>query len=449
MPKITDPDLLIVGTNLTIDTGAKTIALNAAGSLVAKDGVTLQALYSKLIDLWATPTYKPFDFPMYTIDARSGQFQLGTDGAAFNGWTFANDATRQMIRDGGWSEFSAAGALRRQYVGAVALASGFPAGAQFYYQRSSTGAAINFTFTDAPNEGVQVFGDASNGNFDNRTYFKMFCREPSYTFDDAVLSDIGETGTGAFKISLPISVGSDLKITANDAAMSGAPYSGITATYFGTDQNRTIGGGSYPFRVIVNGNSATLEQIYTKLQFLLRQDSDIDAGAGTVNGKTANALAYFVGDTLYTTQGVFIENIQAADLNRIVFLDQNGVQRTYPFASAGTLNFNSFLVGGYYTMYFTALPGAGNDYGEAGAVVVDDNAGTDISGTISSGSLAFTFDYDGNVQGGRTAGVDAAVTIVAGRPGFAKPVVATGTITRSKGISISLVAEQDRGYVNP
>jgi integrase len=59
----------------------------------------------------------------------------------------------------------------------------------------------------------------------------------------------------------------------------------------------------------------------------------------------------------------------------------------------------------------------------------------------------FTFDYDGNVQGGRTAATEAAVTVVAGRPGYAKPVVATGTITRSKGISISLVAEQDRGYI--
>jgi hypothetical protein len=245
-------------------------------------------------------------------------------------------------------------------------------------------------------------------------------------------------------------VGSDLKITANDAAMSGAPYSGIDVEYFGTNQNRTIGGGSYPFRVIVDGNSATLEQIYTKLQYLLRQTGDIDAGAGNVTGKTANALAYFVGDTLYTTQGVFIENIQPADLNRVVFLDQNNVQRTYPFASAGTLNFNAALTAGgtgYFRMYFSTLPGASNDYGEGGAVTVDDNAGADIAGTITAGSIPFTFDYDGNVQGGRTAGTDAAVTVVAGNPGSAKPVVATGTISRSKGISITLTAETDRAYI--
>jgi hypothetical protein len=39
------------------------------------------------------------------------------------------------------------------------------------------------------------------------------------------------------------------------------------------------------------------------------------------------------------------------------------------------------------------------------------------------------------------------VTVVAGNKGVAKPVVATGVISRSKGIVIGLVAEQDRAYV--
>jgi hypothetical protein len=453
MAKITDPDDLVVSTNLAIDTGAKTFTLSVGGALTsAKEGVTLNALWAKFIDLWATPTYQPFPFPMNLLDARSGQFIFGQDpGGANNGWKPANDATRQMLRDGGWSEYSSGGALQRQHVGIVALASGFPSGAQFYYQRASSGSAINFTFTDSPNEGIQVFGDASNGNFDTRTFFKLFSREPSYTFDDAALGDVGETGTGAYKVSLPIAVGTDLKISDIDANVAAnAPFTGITATYYGTDQNRTIGGGSYPFRVIVEGNSATLEQIYTKLQYLLRQNADIDTGAGTVTGKTANALAYFVGDTLYTTQGVFIENIQSNDTNRIVFLDQNSVQRSYPYVAAGALNFNAALTAGgtgYYKLFFTTLPGASNDYGESGAVVVDNDAAADIAGTISAGSISFTFDYDGNVQGGRTAGTDAAVTLVAGNPGSAKPVVVTGTITRAKGISFTATAETDRGYL--
>jgi hypothetical protein len=453
MAKIIDGDDLVVGTEITLDTSGKTFTLAAAGNLVAKDGVTLQALYSKFIKLWETATYNKYPFPMYAIDALSGQFQFGTDGGSYNGWKPANDTTRQMLRDGGWSEYSAAGVLNRQYVGIVALASGFPAGAQFYYQKASGGAAANFTFTDSPNQGIQVYGDAANGDFDNRTYFKIFCREQGYTFDDASLTDVGATGTGAFKVSLPVAVGGDLKITAADGAMTGAPYSGIDITYYGADQSKTIGAGSYPFRKIIDGNNATLEQIYTKIQYLLRQDSDIDAGAGTVNGKTENSLCYFVGDTLYTTQGVFIENIQANDLNRIVFLDQNSAQRTYPYSSAGSLVFNSFLSSGstgYYRMYFAnddAGSNLGYDYGTADAITVKDKDNNDIAGAINAGSISFTYDYDGNVQrGAGSDGDDAPVVVVAGNKGVAKPVVATGTITRAKGITISLVAEQDRAY---
>jgi hypothetical protein len=230
--------------------------------------------------------------------------------------------------------------------------------------------------------------------------------------------------------------------------MTNAPYSGITVTYYGSDQNKTIGAGSYPFRIVVNGNNATLEQIYTKVQYLLRQDSDIDAGAGTVTGKTANELMYFVGDTLVTTQGVFVENIQANDLNRIEFYDYNNVKRTYPYSAAGTISFNTPLVSGgtgYYRMYF--LDTATGDYGSASAITVNDKDGVPIAGTITGSSISFTFDYDGNTQGGRTAGQDAAVVIVAGNKGSAKPVVVNGTITRAKGISFTCTAEQDRAYV--
>lgn len=293
MPMIQDPDDLIVGTNLILDTTARTFDLVVGGLLVAKDGVDGNALWSKFVDLWATSTYQPFPFPMNKIDNRSGQYVFGRDpGGTFNGWKPANDTTRQRVRNSGWSEFSVAGVLNRQYVGMVGLASGFPAGAQFYYQRANGGPAINFTFTDAPNEAIQVFGDAGNGAFDTRSAFKIYCREYNYTYDAKDLAAIAETATGAFKLALPISVNAETgKVVANDATVAAnAPYTGITATYFGADQNRLIGGINYPFRRIIAGNGGTLEQIYTKAQYLLRQSGDIDAGAGTVVGKTADQL---------------------------------------------------------------------------------------------------------------------------------------------------------------
>lgn len=72
MAKITSQSQLVVGTEIVIDEAAKTIQLLEAGNLIFKDGVTLQAVYSKLVSLWATSTYQDSPFPMYAIDALSG-----------------------------------------------------------------------------------------------------------------------------------------------------------------------------------------------------------------------------------------------------------------------------------------------------------------------------------------------------------------------------------------
>lgn len=459
MAKITSKSQLNVGTEIVIDEPNKTIELIAAGNLVAKDGVTLQAVYSKLVDLWATSGYQDSPFPMYAIDALSGQFQIGTDGATFSGWKWKDTSTRNMLRDGGWSEYSSGGVLNQQFAGFVGLGSVTPATTvQPYYHLNAADAPTNFPFTDQFNVGIKVYGDASNGNFDKRTFAKCFVREYGKKFKSSVLADTGATGTGANKVNFLVSNEDDLKITTllgavqatGDAAMSGAPYNGITVAFYTANQTRTIAGVSRDFKIIIEGNGGTLEQIYAKVQYLLRQNSDINTGgtAGTVTGKTAADLLTFVGDTLVTSQSVFIDDVLSADSNRVEFYDDSNTKRTNLYTAAGTISFNSALVGAgsSYRLMFTAPPGAGNDYGESGAVTVNDATGDPITGTISAASIAFDYDYDGNVQGGFSGGTDRPVTLIGIRPGYGKFVVATGTLTRSKSIALSLVAEQDRVY---
>lgn len=459
MAKIVSKSSLNVGTELVIDETAKTIRLVAAGNLVAKDGVTLQAVYSKLVDLWATSGYQDSPFPLYAIDALSGQFQIGTDGSTYSGWTWFDDATRNMLRDGGWSEYSAAGVLQAQYAGFIGLGSITPANTvQPYYQIAETDAPINFPFTDQFNVGVKVYGDATHGNFDKRTYAKAFCREYGKKFKSSILADTGATGTGANKVNFLVSNEDDLKITTllgavqatGDAVMSGAPYNGITVAYYSANQTRTIAGVSRNFKIIIQGNGGTLEQIYAKIQYLLRQNTDINTGGttGAVTGKTAADLLTFVGDTLVTSQSVYIDGVLSADSNRVEFYDDSNTKRTNLYTASGAMSFNSVLVGAgsSYRLMYAAPPGAGNDYGESGAVTVNNAAGTPITGTISGGSIAFDYDYDGNTQAGYAGGTDRPVVLIGIKPGTGKFAVATGTLTRSKSIALSLVAEQDRVY---
>jgi hypothetical protein len=455
MAKLTSKASLNVGTEIVIDETAKTIQLLAAGNLVFKDGVTLQAVYSKLVDLWATSTYQDSQFPMYAIDALSGQFQIGTDGATYSGWNWADTNTRNALRDGGWAEYNSSGVKTAEYVGAVGLGSITPATTcQPYYHLASTDAATNFPFTDQFNVGVKVYDNVS---LDKRTYFKAFIREYGKKFKSSILADTGSSGTGPFKQNFLVANEDDLKITTllgavqatGDAAMSGAPYSGITVAYYTANQTRTIAGVSRNFKIIIEGNGGTLEQIYAKVQYLLRQNSDINVGgtAGTKTGKIQDELLRFVGDTLVTSQSVFIDDVLSADSNRVQFYDDSNTLRENLYTAAGTMTFNAPLVGAgssYRLMYATG-PGASDDFGESGAITVNDATATPITGTISASSIAFTFDYDGDSAGG-TAGTDKPVVLIGIKPGSGKYVAATGTLTRSKAIALSLVAEADRVY---
>ena len=208
---------------------------------------------------------------------------------------------------------------------------------------------------------------------------------------------------------------------------------------------------------------ATAEQIYERIQYLLRQNVDIDVTDLSVIGKTADLLLRFVGNTLECGtldpvnpngggNGVVIEGFSSADTNRLTFRDNTGVSRSYPFVAVLTLQFGANLVAdpsAKFWVYFSTLPGATNDFGESGALLVNDALGTGMTGTVSAQtSIVKTFNYDANTQGGRTAITDADITVVAIGLTTGQYVRAITTIARSTSNSVSLVAPLERNYQN-
>lgn len=444
MALITDPDLLTQATEVTITPASKTITLNTTGNL-SEDGVTLKALYSFLKEEWKNDTSLiKYPFPMVPITDSS--YEL------VSGWDFADDPTRYLIRSAGWAVVNTSGVKTAIWAGVKTLGS-LESDDQVYYQQANGGAATNFVLTGPVNQAVQIYSDPNGDGsvadgYDRRTVLNLFVREWQQSYASADLADIGYSSISSESYSFPLSSGVDLKVThtENDVETT-APYTGIDITYYATDQNRTIGAGSYPFRVIIDGNDATAEEIYEKVQWSLRQNSDIDAGAGSVIGKTADDLLYFVGDTLKTRAGVYIDNFNASDTNRLVFTDYNGVERIFPYVATLTINFGANLVNdadAVYRVFFTS------GYGTAGAITVEDNDDVPMAGSISgSSSITKTFDYDGNTQGGRTAGTDAAITVVGIGLSTGQYVSTTATIQRSNANSAALVAALERNYANP
>lgn len=482
MALIQDPDDLNQATEVTFDTTAKTIQLSVAGNL-STDGVTLQALYSFTKEEWKNDT-NLIKYPFPFVPITNEQFEF------VNGWTPADTTTIELIRSAGFAVKNTDGSSAEEYAGIITLGT-IGAGDQVYYLQDG-GAPENVVLTGAVNQAVKVYGDASNGNFDYRDQMDLFVREQAKTYADASLTDIGVTTMTYQAYRFPLANQDDLKVTENDTTADAYDVdityldgSGFTAwanstlyaanavvsdggrwyitaaggTSSGTgvaddtgvtdwtaySGERLIGSTYYAFDVIIdadasgNGGEHSAEEIYMNVQSALRKTTDIDAGTGTVRGDTADALLAFVGDTLVTSTGVFIDNFQALDINRLEFYDTSGTKRTFPFVAAGTIAFNANLVSdgsAIYRMYYTS------GFGTAGATLVNDASDNPISGTITSGSISFTYDYDGE------GGVDQDVTVVAIGLGTAQYVLATSTLTRSIQNSISLVSSLERNYSN-
>lgn len=83
------------------------------------------------------------------------------------------------------------------------------------------------------------------------------------------------------------------------------------------------------------------------------------------------------------------------------------------------------------------------------AIVVNDNSGSPITGVVGTLSIPFDFDYDNNVQGGRTAGTNAAVIVRVLGTDTAVNAEGSGTISQGTGISIAVANPLERNYLNP
>jgi hypothetical protein len=390
MALITDPDLLTQDIEVTINPATLTIQLEVAGNLSA-DGATLKAIYSFLKEEWRNdPSLIRYDFPMTPITDE--QMQIGVS-SRNNGWNWADATTRELIRTGGWQEVNNVGTVTSEYVGVISLGT-LNTGTQVYYQQVDGGSTTNFVLEGVVNQAIQVYN--LTGPVDTRGYLKLFAREQGDTYASSQLSDIGVTTMTYQVYRFPLATGDDIKITTADididadsnGVADAAPYNGMSITFHDTPQSRTIGTTSYNFGVIINGNSGTAEEIYEFVQWSLRQTTDIDSDSDSLIGRIAPELLRFVGDTLETLfvenpdgggGGVFIDNFQTADINRLVFRDNTNATRTFPFTANLTINFSSTLQtdsDAIFRVFFTnddAGDNLGNDFATSGATIPRSN----------------------------------------------------------------------------
>lgn len=488
MAKITDPDLLAQGVEVEFITGSKVIKLNTAGDLVnlsGSDGLSFQTLYSFVKEEWKNDANLiKFAFPMTSIT--SEQFEL------INGWNFSGSAigaggavvdtgaSHYYLRDGGWSVVSPnTGENSEEWMNLTTLGAFDNFSDQAYYYQTSSGLITNTVLSGEVNQGIPLYLSGSNPNidFNYRNFFKIYLREQgkTYGFYD-LLTEQNLTALTFRKFALPLTNGNDLNISATDNTITGsAPYTGMAINYYTQSQAVDIGGTNYNFKVEIAANQGTTQQIYEFVQYKLRQTGSIDNRGdikGGVTGSVAEELLEFVGSNLKTKLqtdvggsgqgGVYISNFRSADTNDLTFVDNAGVEQTFPFVAAGQLLFNDNLQNdsdAIYKVFFTnddTGDNTGRDFGTQNAIIIIQNDGTSpLTGSVAtSASRDFDYDYDNNVQRGNAStgsgqGTIVPFTGVALGLSTAQYVVTTGTITRSTTNTINFVAALERNYLNP
>jgi hypothetical protein len=161
-------------------------------------------------------------------------------------------------------------------------------------------------------------------------------------------------------------------------------------------------------------------------------DGNITSATTTFTSASASFVANDV-DALIRIDGA---GAAAADLYTRIASVTNGTTVEVETTAGTTVS------GGNWEIY-------GGDWGERGALLVEDTTPVDMTGNVAGASVALSYDYDGNNQANKGVAVDKPITVVAIGLDIGQYVRATGTIERSASNSVTLVAPLERNYANP
>lgn len=234
---------------------------------------------------------------------------------------------------------------------------------------------------------------------------------------------------------------------------------------------RTLNGVVYSFNWRLYGNAGGLQDCFQWIQRELRRTTDIDGATTMFRGDVNDLLMSFSTPT-GTAINMFIDNLVSDDLNNATKQDINGESRNFAFIAGLTINWNTNFQestdGSRKIVVFfsdpdshAGSPVAGNEFGTAGALIVDDkdSVAMTVSAAEAAGgtSKSFEYDFDNNAQGGRETGPVAAaevtagtsVTVVAIDTEKAQYNKVEGTIKRQNSNIITLAPALERNYSNP
>lgn len=442
-----------------------------ANPLTNFDGITLRALYN-------------FENARRRLNETLRKYKRGIKGSyRFAGaYNFVNGVKldgidRTKLRGSGWIEYAAAGdgetSVDRIYHGVSSLVDIQAATVPYYALVTATDEAtlqaatwINFVRLGDINEAVQVFGstangDATAGSFDYKTR-TLVVRVRSWQYNPGETTSIatGITEFSGFSAGYGVGETSNPANTFTLANVYGgarvAPFTGMSLEKLAAPQVETgfnEANGSFTW-VLNNTGGGTAAQCAAFLDAVTLQDSDVDTGVGTYNGKkgrvwySRNASGKIVTSSIGGA-GLFIEGLSVAEQQNLIFTDNSGATKTYPYFPSVEISVGAIAVSDpnawYRVMYVDGAAGA--DFDTASAVMVQNAAGTDVNGNVAANAvgnkISFAYGYDTDTDAGLPAGVDKAMVVLVEGDGIAGQAIAYFTCTRSPVVAVTCAPSAD------
>lgn len=166
---------LTYGTNCSVNLGTKKFGLTVPS--------TLQNFYSYMIEQWiSNAALKNQDFPITPNGSASFSFDLGWE---WDGSTSIANSSRDGLR------YTNGGTVTAMW--AALLSVGVPAGMQVRYQQQDGLGTTNAQATGNIDQLIQIYGDATHGNFDYRNWLVLKVQAEGYDQAEAVVLDIYPT----------------------------------------------------------------------------------------------------------------------------------------------------------------------------------------------------------------------------------------------------------------
>ena len=324
----------------TVDFGAGAVT----NPLNNTDGITARGLYNFVKqERGSDETLR-----LYPISMRGEYVAAGA-------YSFVNTnklraADLAKIRGSGLLEYQLDGTLDRVFHGVNSLGT-VQSAAQPYYSLLATydeagaqaGTWTDFGRTGAVREVIQTYGEAALENFDYRARELVTrIRQWGYTpVEYTAIGDLALPSLAGFSAGYSHAQSLNAQNAYTLADVYGgaqiSPWTGMTLEELGTPQVETgfnEADGSFTW-VLHNSAGGTLQECAAYLDALILQDADIDAGAGSYNGKKGRVWYDYDGSGNVVTRsiggkGLFIEGLTGADKEALIFTDDAAATKTYP-----------------------------------------------------------------------------------------------------------------------